>query len=417
MDDTNRRGRYDNVPIPSYEEATITRPGPGQTHTGPSEVSDDAERQGLLSQRAAASTSSRQYQRPTIDSARSSIDSDLHLPEVAEEDEADAVRRDMEEMEMLDPQYPSSLRLSFSKRFSTLTHGLSVIRMPSFGLSSRFGSWQMPHIPWKPSVAVPIIARLIGLGLLALFIYALIRFKVLTRGSRMFQYDPESVRVAAQGEPDANRIAEFLDYISSFDHVAGTEGDLFLAKWMHDKWEAENLDEVETFEYQVYLNYPTLGGRRVSVVDPPEHRWDAALEEENVFAASGQARQQTLAWHGSSRSGNATGHLIYANGGSRDDFRRLAEWGINVQGSIVLVRHHATEHDAALKVKAAEMVGAAGCLIYTDPQADGFVKGSVIPDGPWRPHDSVQRDSVGLSSWVLGDYLTPGWPATDSTLR
>ncbi|KAI7313082.1 hypothetical protein KC315_g11785, partial [Hortaea werneckii] len=40
--------QYANIPIPTYDEATSSRPASSQQQRGPQEVSDDAERQGLL---------------------------------------------------------------------------------------------------------------------------------------------------------------------------------------------------------------------------------------------------------------------------------------------------------------------------------------------------------------------------------
>jgi Peptidase family M28/Transferrin receptor-like dimerisation domain len=50
--------------------------------------------------------------------------------------------------------------------------------------------------------------------------------------------------------------------------------------------------------------------------------------------------------------------------------------------------------------------------MYSDPAESGFAKGSTFPNGPWMPEDGVQRGSVGLTAWVIGDPLTPGYPST-----
>ena len=47
-----------------------------------------------------------------------------------------------------------------------------------------------------------------------------------------------------------------------------------------------------------------------------------------------------------------------------------------------------------LKPKLAYEHGAVGCLIYSDPQDDGYSQGDVYPKGGWRPAGSVQRGSV-----------------------
>jgi len=157
------------------------------------------------------------------------------------------------------------------------------------------------------------------------------------------------------------------------------------------------------------LNYPKAGGRRVAIVEPPELAWEAKLEEEPVYENATPQKQQTLVFHGHSRAGNVTGPLIYANYGSREDFQRLRDDGVNMTGAIALVRYYGTQGDRAMKVKAAEQAGAAGCLIYSDPKEDGFLKGEPWPNGRWRPSDGVQRGAVSLMSWVVGDVLTPGW--------
>jgi hypothetical protein len=162
------------------------------------------------------------------------------------------------------------------------------------------------------------------------------------------------------------------------------------------------------------MNYPTQGGRRVAIVDPPEKHWEAKLEEESAY---NPPKAQTGAFHGLSASGNVTGPLIYANYGSEGDFKTLSDMGINLKGAVVLVRYYGTQSDRAMKVKYAQDAGASGILIYSDPADDGFKKGEVWPMGRWRPQDSVQRGTVALTSWIAGDVLTPGLPSTQDAKR
>ncbi len=160
-----------------------------------------------------------------------------------------------------------------------------------------------------------------------------------------------------------------------------------------------------------------MGGRRVAIISPSELAWEARLEEDPVFPDQVPPVTQTMVFHGHSRAGNVTGPLIYANYGSRADFQKLEQQGVDVKGSIVLVRYYGSEGDRALKVKAAEMAGAVGCLIYSDPNEDGFKKGDIWPKGRWRPSDGVQRGAVSLMSWVVGDVLTPGYASTAEAER
>ena len=168
--------------------------------------------------------------------------------------------------------------------------------------------------------------------------------------------------------------------------------------------------------YHVYLNYPKKDGRRVAIVDPPELAWQARLEEEPVYPGDPH-KGNTPVFHGYSRTGDVTGPLVYCNYGSRADYKRLADSGVDLKGTIALVKYYGDQGDRALKVKAAEEFGIAGVLIYSDPAEDGFVRGQPWPEGRWRTDDSVQRGTVGLTSWIAGDVLTPGWPSSATANR
>ena len=116
------KSRYEHLPIPTYEEATSSRSVSSQSRIGPEEISDDAERQGLLHNDAHGN-----YRPPTVESARPSLDSLDGLEQDSEEER----RRDIEQMDIEDPLSDTSsnrslLRYRLSKRFSSLTNS-SVI--------------------------------------------------------------------------------------------------------------------------------------------------------------------------------------------------------------------------------------------------------------------------------------------------
>lgn len=443
MAEEDKYARFSHIPIPTYDEATTSRPSSSQNFRGPHEVSDDAERQGLLPQEST-------YRPPTVESPRSSedSDSDLRLPEVTGDGDDD--RRRVEELDYLDPNDPdpsqrqsrlyhrARLRSKFSQHLSSLGATLSSIRLPSFRSlytpvapsadpssetppPSRFswlarGSESIPTIPERYRMSAGTAARLCGLLSIALLIYALFILDVFPGNGRYpgTRFDPESVRSYVQDNVDATRIEDFLNHIASYDHVAGTAGDLYMAEWMKEMWTKDgNLDDIALLSYFVFLNYPATGGRSVSIVSPEEKKWVARLEEDVVDPGI----EQTLAWHGNSWNGEVEGHLIYANGGSREDFAWLREQGVELNGSIALMRYYRTQPDPALKVKAAEEAGCVGALIFSDPHDDRNVKGSIWPDGPRRPYDSVQRSGVSLSNYVLGDPLTPGHGSTKDASR
>ncbi|KAI9698619.1 MAG: hypothetical protein M1820_007418 [Bogoriella megaspora] len=440
MADEKHEYRYadeETLPIPTYEEATSSRPVSSQSTSrrGPAEISDDAERQTLLAQPSSGGpqnggirTRHGYYQPPSAQSVRSSLDSEpLASPDAFElshgemggddahgsEDEEEGLRRDMEDMEVVDLESDSrrrrrEMRARMGKRWAQFRSRFTSWKWP-FRIPQRDSTLytRLPNIPEQYRPGMPIVARLFGLFLIASLVYALFVFAILPRTGHGTQYNPESVRQFVQGHVDENRIREYLRYITSYDHVAGTEGSFTLGKWIGEMFEASEMDQVATLSYEVYLNYPRSDGRRVAIVEPASLAWTAKLEEEPVYPPG--SKQQTLVFHGHSRSGNVTGPLIYGNYGSKADFKSLTDGGVNTSGAIMLMRYGGSQSDRALKIEAAEEAGAAGALIYSDPAETGFKKGKPWPDGPWLPWDGVQRGAVSLMSWVVGDVLTPGW--------
>ena len=103
-----------------------------------------------------------------------------------------------------------------------------------------------------------------------------------------------------------------------------------------------------------------------------------------------------------------TGQVVYANYGRAEDFEALEKMGIEVEGKIVLARYG--ELFRGLKVRNAQKREAKGILIYSDPADDGYAKGDVYPDGPFRPGSAIQRGSVQFLSLGPGDPSTPRRP-------
>ena len=404
-DEKSRYEPQDSLPIPTYDEATSSRPPSSQSFLGPAEVSHDAERQGLLGRHESA-TRSNGYHPPTVESARSSLDFLPSSGESSARNSEEGLRREMQEMEVEDSGSQGS-SMSLSKRISSLTSRFPR-RFRKFLPSFSFIRDRIPTIPdyLKPGwIMVVRFFFLLFVLAMAYVVFFTNLFQIRARGR---SYNPESVRIYVQEHLNETRIRENSEHLTKWDHIAGTEGSYYIAKWLESIMIEADLDRVELEQFDVYLNYPKKEGRKVAIVDPPEKRWEAKLEEEKVY----ENRQQTLVFHGLSKSGNVTGPLIYANYGSRDDFKKLEDQGISMKGAIALVKYYGSQDDRALKVKAAELAGAVGCIIYSDPEDDGFVQGKAWPEGRFMPEDGVQRGTVGLTSWIVGDVLTPGYASS-----
>lgn len=88
--------------------------------------------------------------------------------------------------------------------------------------------------------------------------------------------------------------------------------------------------------------------------------------------------------------------LIYVNEGLAKDYDELARAGQSVEGKVVLVK--STGAGRWVKPRLAQQHGAVGVVIYSDPDADGFTKGDVYPEGAWRTPHTLQRGTLGIDS-------------------
>lgn len=402
------------LPIPSYDEAINSRPSSSQSFLGPSEISHDAERQGLLGRRVGSNSG---HHQPTVEDGRDSLDGLVSSEENSRAGSTEDLRRELQQMDILEPDIGTNhaaLRLGgsrFSKHLSNLTHSLSSLHLP---FREWLPSWD--YIKDKASrlsvrgvqINWILICRLFALLMVVFLVYLLFMSDLFSLGKRRgrMPMDPEYLRAFIRDNINASSIREYSRYVTSFDHMAGTAGALAQAQFIEHLFADSHLEDVGLEQFDVYLNFPKDGGRKVAIVEPAELAWEATIEENPAY---GDGRKQVPVFHGHAKAGNVTGPLIYANYGSREDFEHLKDLGINLTGSIALVRYGGTEGDRALKIHAAYLAGSIGCIIYSDPAEDGFVRGPAYPDGPFMPNDGVQRGTVSLMSWVLGDVLSPGY--------
>jgi len=208
--------------------------------------------------------------------------------------------------------------------------------------------------------------------------------------------------------PDAALAGQHLKTLTAQPHLAATPEDRKTAEFVAQKFRAAGLD-TEIIPYRVLLNQPSVvkveaydGSGKLLMSGPtPEH------VKGDPFQDNPRA---VMAFNGSSGSGDVTAQVVYANYGRLEDFNKLAADHIDVRGKIVICRYGGNFR--GVKVFIAEQRGAAGVLIYSDPQDDGYTKGDVYPDGPWRPETGVQRGSVQYMFEYPGDPETPGIAST-----
>ncbi len=238
-----------------------------------------------------------------------------------------------------------------------------------------------------------------------------------TPASHVFGYEDFSKQAKLDQEfmkvPSAALAGEELKILTSAPHWASSPEDYKTAEYVAEKFRAAGL-HTEIQPFRVWLNKPVtieieafdahgkklMSGPTPEHVDPKAFGGDSFQDDPRILPA----------FNGSSPSGDVTADVVYADFGTLEDFKKLASLGISVKGKIVLVRYGGNFR--GVKVYIAQQYGAAGVLIYSDPNDDGYVKGDIFPRGPYRPESAVQRGSVQFLPLYPGDPETPGIAST-----
>lgn len=210
----------------------------------------------------------------------------------------------------------------------------------------------------------------------------------------------------------ASNVDSFMKTLSSHPHHVGSPGSKADADFIYNQFKSWGYDvQMETF----YVLFPTPKERLLEMTGPTSYKAvlaEPALKED---ATSGQTREQLPTYNCWSPDGDVTGELVFVNYGVPEDYDRLERLGISVKGKIVIAKYGHSWR--GIKPKVAQEHGAIGCLIYSDPQDDGYYQGDVYPKGAFKNEYGVQRGSVMDMPIYPGDPLTPGIGATKDAKR
>jgi N-acetylated-alpha-linked acidic dipeptidase len=209
--------------------------------------------------------------------------------------------------------------------------------------------------------------------------------------------------------PSPEAFRRHLETITRHPHPAGSEANTRVARYLARVMEEAGL-EVERYDYDVYLPEldPEIYVALVTPIRLPLNIQEYILDEDR-FSAHPDLRP---GWNAFSASGDVTGEMVYANFGRLEDFEKLDELGVSVEGRIVIARYGGNYR--GYKVKYAEERGAIGLIIYSDPANGGYMSGPVYPEGKSWSESTVQRGSI-LTLAYTGDPLTPFLPALPTT--
>jgi N-acetylated-alpha-linked acidic dipeptidase len=214
-----------------------------------------------------------------------------------------------------------------------------------------------------------------------------------------------------QSIPNAERLRKWHDMTAGHVHVAGMEGDWQTIEELEAAFGEMGL-AVDRHEFFAYLSKPIDAG--LWIVDgDDQHRLPIS---ENPIPGDPYelVGVPSFGFNAYSGSGDVTGPVVYANHGTREDFDRLKELGVDCTGAIVIARYGGNYR--GFKAKFAEEAGAVGVLIYTDPADSGYMKGISYPEGGWQTETCIQRGSIKTTPWP-GDPLTPFVEATEDAER
>lgn len=226
----------------------------------------------------------------------------------------------------------------------------------------------------------------------------------------------------AQSPPDLEKrfdamisppqMSEWLKSLAAEPNHVGSPHDKANAEWVMAQFKSWGWDaHIETFQ----VLYPTPISESLELLTPTPFK--ATLTEAPVPGdeTSSRTAAELPAYVAYQGDGDVTAPLVYVNFGMPDDYKALERMGVSVKGKIVIARYGAGWR--GLKPQLAQDHGAVGCIIYSDPQQDGYGDGDTYPKGGARPSEGFQRGSVVDMSTYPGDPLTPGVGATDKAKR
>lgn len=202
--------------------------------------------------------------------------------------------------------------------------------------------------------------------------------------------------------PSGDTFREHLRIITSTPHPTGSAAQVEVGHYLGRAMKAAGMT-VREHPYDVYLPQLTddVEAHIVTPVSMQLNNREAALPEDRF---SGHP-DLLNAWNAFSGSGDNTGEVVYANYGTRADYRALDSLGISLDGKIVIARYGGNFR--GFKVLFAEQRGAAGVIMFNDAPAEEV---DPYPDGPMLNGEIIQRGSVLTLNWT-GDPLTPFVPA------
>lgn len=173
--------------------------------------------------------------------------------------------------------------------------------------------------------------------------------------------------------PKSEIFKKHLEVLTKEPHLAGSPANKRVADYISKTMLEAGL-QVERPPYDIYL---PLNAGKVSLEIVLPYRKPLNIKEnielEDAFSANPAINH---GWNSFSGNGDVMAEVVYVNYGTKEDFEKLASLGVSVKGKIVLARYGGNFR--GYKAKYAEANGALGCIIFTDPEDSGYMRGLVF---------------------------------------
>ncbi|KAK6713472.1 hypothetical protein SNK04_004435 [Fusarium graminearum] len=221
---------------------------------------------------------------------------------------------------------------------------------------------------------------------------------------------------------DNNSISDWSLYYSSGYRLAGHNRSQ--AEWTQQKW-IENGWESWIDEYWIWYTEPIESTLTLNRADGSAHEVQRLEDALDVDAQTNNPNEKP-AYHALSGSGKVNAEYVYVGRGSREDYQKLKDLGVELEGKIALAQYGGANRGVKIKnAEDGEITEANGYLPYPgstrwgslsfgDPSTIGYAStkdaprrditpyGPKIPSIPISPRDGLQLlhalDGHGLSA-------------------
>lgn len=371
---------------------------------------------GAYEEERAATTAGEQGRLLQSTQNNSDTDIDSLLESDGDEGDMNAVRREMEEMEIVEPRNSSgffSTRASMASMRIATSLNTKIIKPVQRMLDPIASFINMVSSRFDSVIArfgnPLILKRLLYLFFVFFLIFIAFHFGLLPGsasdafgGGGSDYYDLETLVDFLKDSANAELMKERLEYLSSMPHLAGTAGDLTLAKYFEQELYSFGMKQVGLSEHSAYITYPNETESAIQLQLLGDNPYTASMKEDLMYESPTNGHTQPRPFHAFSASGEVQGSLVYVNYGTKQDFEVLAKLGISTEGCILIMKNG--KMAAGLKAKLAEEHGAVGVITFSDRQDPTL---PLWPQGPDYPAGAVERNSMAITALYPGDLLSP----------